>query len=260
VKDGTELYPVESRETIAETPELRARILTLAPGQCVPWHCHTRVDDTFFCIEGPVRIETLDPGHVQILQPGDTFVVLHGTPHSVAPVGRRRAKYVVFQGVGSFDFEPVEQPKTFMSGPVDVAPVSSWIAAAKAGTDRTGADDPWQAYTGNAIRHEILAKVATLSLHSFDLGAWHCRPWHYHNQITDTFFCRKGPMRVMTRRPDETHILSAGEIFAVPAKTEHFVSGVHGCSCAFFILQGVGNYDYVPIGHDGSAHTILGDY
>jgi quercetin dioxygenase-like cupin family protein len=253
-------YTVESRETIAETPELRARMLTLAAGQCVPWHCHTRVDDRFFCMEGPLQIEIMNPSRVHVLWPGDTCVVPAGAPHCVTGTAQGRAKYVVFQGVGAFDFEPVERPKGLPAEGASMTPDRGSIDPAEVRVDQPGAGDPWQAYHGNALRHEILAKVSSLSLHSFDLGAWHCRPWHYHSQITDTFFCMQGPMRVRMRNPDVSHVLRAGEILAVPPKTEHFVSGIHGSACAFLIAQGVGAYDYVPIGHDGSAHTKLGDY
>ena len=54
-------YPLENRELVAEAPGLRMQILTLAAGQEVPWHWHSEVTDTFWCMEGPMVIETRAP-------------------------------------------------------------------------------------------------------------------------------------------------------------------------------------------------------
>ena len=48
-------YVVEHREVVAETDDLRVSILTFAPGQEVPWHYHSRITDTFYCLEGCCR-------------------------------------------------------------------------------------------------------------------------------------------------------------------------------------------------------------
>ena len=49
-------YELEHREVVAEAPNLRVSIRTLAAGQCVPWHYHSEIIDTFFCIEGPMVV------------------------------------------------------------------------------------------------------------------------------------------------------------------------------------------------------------
>ena len=54
-------YEIEGRELIAQAPGLRVQVLSLGPGQCVPWHHHTAVTDTFFCLEGPMVVETRAP-------------------------------------------------------------------------------------------------------------------------------------------------------------------------------------------------------
>lgn len=71
-------------------------------------------------------------------------------------------------------------------------------------------------------------------------------PWHYHNHVTDTFFCMDGPMIVETRSPDARHVLRAGNTLSVPPGVPHFVVG-DGGACRFMIVQGVGEYDYVPL-------------
>ncbi len=79
-------YPIARRETIAETPNLRVRLLMLGEGQCVPWHYHNNITDTFFCMEGPMQVKTRNPEAVHVLEPGGTLSVQPGIPHIVSPV------------------------------------------------------------------------------------------------------------------------------------------------------------------------------
>ena len=68
---GTEQlsYKIEKYERLATVDGLRVSILTLAEGEEVPWHSHTKIDDDFFCMEGPMQVETRRPDGTQILQP-----------------------------------------------------------------------------------------------------------------------------------------------------------------------------------------------
>ena len=100
-------YPTRKRETIAETPNLRVRLLALGEGQCVPWHYHNNITDTFFCMEGPMQVTTRDPDEIHVLAPGATCAVKPGTPHLVTGVNDQPCKFIVVQGVGVYDFVPV---------------------------------------------------------------------------------------------------------------------------------------------------------
>ena len=100
-------YPVEAREMIAETPTLRMVVLTLGPGHEVPWHWHTEVTDTFFCLEGPMTIETRAPRAVHELQPGGTIAIPAKRAHRVSGKNGGRCKFAILQGVGTYDFNPV---------------------------------------------------------------------------------------------------------------------------------------------------------
>lgn len=93
-----------------------------------------------------------------------------------------------------------------------------------------------------------LAEAPGLRVRQLSLAAGQSVPWHYHSEITDTFFCMKGPMCVQTRDPDAEFILEAGETVAVPAGRPHFAAGVELKACQFILVQGVGTYDYVPVG------------
>lgn len=104
--EGT--YPARRRVTIAEAPNLRVRELSLAAGQCVPWHFHSRITDTFFCMEGPMVVATRAPRARHVLQPGNTLAVPPGTAHRVAGVDDGPCRFITVQGVGEYDFIAVE--------------------------------------------------------------------------------------------------------------------------------------------------------
>lgn len=100
-------YPIEKREVVAKTPDLRMVILTLARGQEVPWHFHTITADTFFCMVGPMVIETRDPeGRVE-LNAGQLHAIPAGRPHRVTGKDGGRCKFAILQGVGLYDFNPL---------------------------------------------------------------------------------------------------------------------------------------------------------
>src|SRR3546814_3806244 len=111
----------------------------------------------------------------------------------------------------------------------------------KSMTSQAGADHPIE-------KREIVAETPDLRVRVLTLAPGECRPWHYHNEITDTFFCLEGPMQVETRAPRGTHVLQVGESVAVGPKTAHYVSGVGHGRCRFLIVQGVGTYDHVRVG------------
>jgi quercetin dioxygenase-like cupin family protein len=45
-------YPIAGRELVAEGADLRVQVMSLAAGQCVPWHYHSEISDSFVCLEG----------------------------------------------------------------------------------------------------------------------------------------------------------------------------------------------------------------
>lgn len=84
------------------------------------------------------------------------------------------------------------------------------------------------------------------------LDAGECIPWHFHNEITDSFVCLEGPMVVETRAPRAEYVLQAGERCEVPPKTAHYVHGLDDGAFKFLIIQGVGVYDNIPVGGERS--------
>lgn len=102
-------YAVAGRETLAEVPGLRVRRLTLDAGQCVPWHYHSEITDTFFCMRGPMCIETREPTALQRLMPGESIAVPPGTPHYVRGEDDKPCQFMIVQGVGTYDFVSVKE-------------------------------------------------------------------------------------------------------------------------------------------------------
>jgi quercetin dioxygenase-like cupin family protein len=101
---------IEKFEILAETPELRMVLLTLGRGQEVPWHAHSSVTDTFFCVEGPMVVETRDPDGQHALDAGGMCEVPAGRPHRVSGRNGGPCRFAVLQGVGRYDFKPLDGP------------------------------------------------------------------------------------------------------------------------------------------------------
>jgi len=102
-------YASECRTTIADAPNLRVRLLALGAGQAVPWHYHNQITDTFFCMEGPMKVTTRAPAAEHILAPGGTCAIAPGTPHHVAGIDGRPCRFLIVQGVGPYDYVSVDE-------------------------------------------------------------------------------------------------------------------------------------------------------
>jgi quercetin dioxygenase-like cupin family protein len=100
-------YTIAGCELVAEGADLRVQVLSLAAGQCVPWHYHSEISDSFVCLEGPMVVETRAPRHVYRLLPGDRCAVPPKTAHYVHREADGPCKFLVVQGVGVYDFVPV---------------------------------------------------------------------------------------------------------------------------------------------------------
>ena len=106
LKDASHLYEVERRVRHAERPGFRINELQISPTQQVPWHFHSCIRDTFYVLEGRIRIFLREPKEEVQLGPGDTFTVEPRRPHLVTNGGDRSATFLTLQGVGEYDFVP----------------------------------------------------------------------------------------------------------------------------------------------------------
>ncbi len=95
---------------------------------------------------------------------------------------------------------------------------------------------------------ELVAEVTDLRVQVLSLAAEQSVPWHYHSEVTDSFVCLEGRTKVVTRAPRKTYLLMPGERCAVAPNTAHRVHGENDGPCKFMVIQGIGRYDFLPVG------------
>ncbi len=107
-RDASNLYEVERRARHAERPGFRISELQISPTQRVPWHYHNNTKDTFYVIEGRLKISLREPAEEVLLGPGETYSVAPRRPHMVANGGAVSATFLVLQGIGDYDYVPLD--------------------------------------------------------------------------------------------------------------------------------------------------------
>lgn len=107
LKDASHLYEVERRANHAERPGFRINEIQISPTQKVPWHFHNHIQDTFYVLEGKLRIFLRDPKEEIRLSPGETYSVAAQRPHLVTNGGDKSATFLVLQGIGAYDYVPL---------------------------------------------------------------------------------------------------------------------------------------------------------
>ena len=107
VKDASHLYEAERRARHAERPGFRIQELQISPRQQVPWHYHNNVQDTFYVLQGRLRLFLRDPKEEVRLEPGETYTVRARRPHLVTNGGDASAVFLVLQGLGEYDYVPL---------------------------------------------------------------------------------------------------------------------------------------------------------
>ncbi|MBV9835714.1 MAG: cupin domain-containing protein [Alphaproteobacteria bacterium] len=107
VKDASHLYEVERRAYHLQRPGFRVAELQLSPTQKVPWHFHNNISDTFYVLEGEMRLFLQNPKQEVRLKPGESFVAAAGRPHLVTNAGQTSLTFLIMQGVGEYDYVPL---------------------------------------------------------------------------------------------------------------------------------------------------------
>jgi mannose-6-phosphate isomerase-like protein (cupin superfamily) len=100
-------YEVERRTYHAARRGFRITEMQIGPTQTIPWHYHTEAQDTFYVINGTIRVLTREPEEEVCLTVGMTYLVRPGRPHLVANAGDTSAIFLVLQGMGEHDFIPL---------------------------------------------------------------------------------------------------------------------------------------------------------
>ena len=107
LKNADHLYEVEFRAYHLERPGFRISELKLSAQQSIPWHSHTNVSDTFYVLEGQMRLFVQEPKAEIRLTPGESYCVDAGRPHLVTNGAEESLLFLVLQGVGEYDYVPL---------------------------------------------------------------------------------------------------------------------------------------------------------
>jgi mannose-6-phosphate isomerase-like protein (cupin superfamily) len=107
IRDASPLYEVERRAEHAARPGFRITELQISPKQKVPWHYHSNIQDTFYVLEGSLRIFLQQPKEEVRLARGESYAVPPRRPHLVTNGGQSSATFLVLQGIGEYDFVPL---------------------------------------------------------------------------------------------------------------------------------------------------------
>jgi len=102
---------VEARAEHAARPGFRITELRLSGKQKVPWHYHSNVADTFYVLQGALRIFLQQPKQEVNLKPGETFTAAARRPHLVTNGGATPVTFLVLQGMGEYDFVPLVEKR-----------------------------------------------------------------------------------------------------------------------------------------------------
>src|SRR4029079_3050353 len=107
VKDASHLYEVERRAYHLQRPGFRIAELQLSATQTGPSHCHNNVSDTFYVLEGRLRLFLQNPKQEVQLGIGESYAVATDRPHCVTNSGDTSMTILVLQGVGEYDYVPL---------------------------------------------------------------------------------------------------------------------------------------------------------
>ena len=107
VKDPSHLFEYERRVRHAERPGFWISEYQISPSQRVPWHYHNQNEDTFYILEGRIRLSLRDPEEELTLGPGETYTVRPPRPHLVTNGGDTSATFFILQRFGEYDFVPL---------------------------------------------------------------------------------------------------------------------------------------------------------
>jgi quercetin dioxygenase-like cupin family protein len=100
---------MKQEETLIQTGSVRVRDMQLPPGDATAWHFHQQVTDHLVGLSGLIVVRLQGPAEIVELQPGQRFTVAVGRVHQVTNGSPTQpASYLLIQGVGQYDFNPVE--------------------------------------------------------------------------------------------------------------------------------------------------------
>ncbi len=97
-------------------------------------------------------------------------------------------------------------------------------------------------------RREYHAARPGFRITELQIGPKQKVPWHTHSNVHDTFYVLSGSIRIFLQDPKEDVRANAGpRHLRVPPNRPHLVTNPGDTSAVFFVLQGIGEYDFVPL-------------
>ena len=96
-------------------------------------------------------------------------------------------------------------------------------------------------------RREYHLQRPGFRINEMDLSPDQTVPWHFHSNVSDTFYVLAGRLRLFLQEPKEEIVLEPGGSYAVAAGRPHLVTNGGEDTLNILVLQGVGEYDYVPL-------------
>jgi quercetin dioxygenase-like cupin family protein len=105
---------------IARGSDVGVQERTLHAGDVIPWHYHTVITDTTYCLEGVVRIEMLEPAECVLLTPGQSQPIPPNRPHQITPEGDQPCRFLLVQGVEKYDRHAID-PQAYSASAADTS-------------------------------------------------------------------------------------------------------------------------------------------
>lgn len=114
---------------------------------------------------------------------------------------------------------------------------------------RPGEEDQQANYRVSS--RKMIALGSDVQVREFNLAADEEIPWHRHTQVFDVFYCLEGRLDIeladiASGERLQPLTLNAGESARVEAGTAHRPHNRGPGVCRFLLVQGVGQYDYIP--------------
>ena len=112
-----------------------------------------------------------------------------------------------------------------------------------------GREEQNSAYTVSS--RKWVAEGSDVYVKEFTLAALEQVPWHHHSDVFDIFYCIEGCMTIeqidiFSDEAMQTLTLQVGESVKVNIGTAHRPFNPGPGRLRFLLVQGVGQYDYIP--------------
>ena len=108
---ATPHYKVDKVSEVFKSPDIQVREYEVLAGQEIPWHFHSQITDHCYCLAGAISVEVQDgrtsPISNTVLKPGEKCIVKPGVAHRVTCAQGVSARYLLVQGGGQYDFNPL---------------------------------------------------------------------------------------------------------------------------------------------------------